>query len=105
LVTAIGATHIDKTWMRLLVLAGFIYALLYQLAAIVAQAALFSGCAQKDSDKLYSFSKPFLCLSDFNSVLAGLQPIAWPEFFLITGGASLLCLAAGFLFCRQAEKS
>ena len=67
------------------------YAVLFQIMALWAQFALFTGCATKGNDKFYVFSGHDFCLDQTPLLMHRLSVLGWPVLAVVAFGAGLLC--------------
>ena len=69
-----------------------LYAGLFQLMAIWAQVALFTGCAIKSDAKYYTFSGHFFCLDQAPALMNRLAVLGWPVLAVVGFGGGLVCV-------------
>jgi hypothetical protein len=87
------AIVVKRPWRRLLFIALVSYAVLFQVAAIWAQIALFTGCAIKGGENHYSFSGHLFCLDQASTLYERLAIVSWPNLACLGFGGGLLCAA------------
>jgi 4-amino-4-deoxy-L-arabinose transferase-like glycosyltransferase len=67
------------------------YAVLFQMIALWAQFALFTGCATKAADKYYSFPGRTFCLVQTPQLVDRLAVLGWPVLAAIGFGGGIIC--------------
>jgi Dolichyl-phosphate-mannose-protein mannosyltransferase len=67
------------------------YAVLFQIMALWAQFALFTGCATKSDDKYYVFSGHYFCLDQTPLLMDRLAVLGWPVLAAVGFGGGLFC--------------
>lgn len=75
------------------------YAIVFQVAVLWAQLALFTGCAIKGDNKLYVFSGHAFCLDQIPVLVDRLAIFGWPWLACIGFGGGTLCVL--WLFVMQ----
>ena len=89
----IGAISILQHRRSRLFLIGFMfYAVLFQMIALWAQIALFTGCATKGDDKYYVFSGQSFCLDQASLLMDRLAVLGYPSLAAIGFGGGLICM-------------
>jgi len=78
--------------MRMLARGLLLYAVVFQLAAIWAQVALFTGCASKGVNKQYVFTGHAFCLDQVPQLYDRLSVLARPNLALAGFGVGFLCM-------------
>jgi len=89
---------VRRAWSRLLLAILLCYAVLFQVMALWAQAALFAGCAIKGGDKYYSFSGHAFCLDQAATIYNRLAIVGSPALALLGFSGGAIC--AGYLALR-----
>jgi hypothetical protein len=69
-----------------------LYAVLFQIAALWAQVALFASCAVKTDDSFYAFTGRYLCLDQFPTVVERLSVLGWPVLAVVGFGGGFICI-------------
>lgn len=88
----IGAISILQHRRSRLFLIGFLfYAVLFQMIALWAQLALFTGCATKGDDKYYAFSGHAFCLDQTSLLMDRVAVLGYPSLAAIGFGGGLIC--------------
>ena len=68
------------------------YAALFQIMALWAQTALFTGCATKGDDKYYAFTGHAFCFDQAPVILDRLSVLGWPVLAAVGFGGGLVCV-------------
>lgn len=95
--SAILRNHSAKPFLIGLLL----YAALFQVIALWAQFALFTGCAAKGADKHYLFSGKAFCLDQIPLMLDHIAVLGWPGLAAVGFGGGM---AGAFWLLRQRWK-
>lgn len=82
---------LQRMWTRLVFIGLLLYAALFQVMAVWAQFALFTGCALKADDKYYSFPGHLFCLDQAPTLFDRLSIIGWPSLAAIGFGGGIIC--------------
>ena len=69
-----------------------LYAVVFQIAALWAQVALFTSCAVKTDDSFYAFTGHYLCLDQFPTVVERLSVLGWPVLAVVGFGGGFICV-------------
>jgi hypothetical protein len=69
-----------------------LYAVLFQIMALWAQVALYTGCAIKTDDSFYAFPGHFFCLDQVPVLLDRLSVLGWPVLAAVGFGGGLICV-------------
>jgi hypothetical protein len=69
-----------------------LYAILFQIAVLWAQVALFAGCATKTDDSFYAFTGHYICLDQFSAVVERLSVLGSPVLAVAGFGGGLICV-------------
>jgi hypothetical protein len=67
------------------------YAVVFQVIAVWAQVALYTGCAAKTEDSFYAFQGNFFCLDRTPEIFDRIGLLAWPSLAAIGFGAGSIC--------------
>jgi hypothetical protein len=76
---------------RKLLIALLLYALFYQIMALWAQLALFTGCATKGDDKNYVFSGSAFCFDQTSLLSDRIAALGYPSLAIIGFTGGLIC--------------
>ncbi len=68
------------------------YAVLFQIAVLWAQAALFASCAVKTDDSFYAFTGQYVCLDQFPAVVDRVSVLGWPVLAVVGFGGGFICV-------------
>lgn len=68
-----------------------LYAVFYQIAALWAQLALFTGCSTKGDDKNYVFSGSAFCFDQTSLLMDRIAVLGYPGFAVIGFSGGLIC--------------
>ena len=77
---------------RLILIGVLFYAVLFQMIALWAQLALFTGCATKGDDKYYAFSGYTFCLDQAPLLMDRLAVLGYPHLAVIGFAGGLMCM-------------
>ena len=69
-----------------------LYAVLFQIMALWAQVALYTGCAIKTDDSFYAFPGHFFCLNQVPILVDRLSVLGWPVLAAVGFGGGLICV-------------
>jgi len=94
---------VQRAWSRAVFVVFLCYAALFQMVALWAQIALFTGCAVKGDDKYYSFPGSAFCLDQAITIYDRMAIIGWPVLAIVGFGGGLFC--AGCLVLRRERKA
>ena len=94
---------VQRAWSRAVFVVFLCYAALFQMVALWAQIALFTGCAVKGDDKYYSFPGSAFCLDQAITIYDRMAIIGWPVLAIVGFGGGLFC--AGCLVLRLERKA
>jgi hypothetical protein len=82
---------LQKSCTRIVVGGLLMYAFLFQVVALWAQFALFTGCATKGEDTYYVFPTHAYCLDRVSLLTNRLDVLGWPVLAVIGFGGVLVC--------------
>ena len=88
---------LQKPRARFFMTGFLLYAFLFQVAALWAQFALFTGCATKGADTRYAFPSSAFCLDQTALLIDRIAVLGWPVLAVAGfGGASICALVLLF---------
>jgi hypothetical protein len=97
---------LQKPRLRPYVIGLLIYAVLFQIMAVWAQFALFTGCATKGNDTHYAFPDHAFCLDQFPVLVNRLSVLGFPVLAAIGFGGGIFCalVLCKYAFCSRRSK-
>ncbi len=106
--TAIAMGLGVKNFNKIALMLSFIYAIIFQIIAIIFHMALFSGLAFKNAHKEFVFNCSWFCFGEFPKMIDRISIINYPILailFFISGFSILTYLAVKFIYGNVYEKN
>jgi hypothetical protein len=86
-----GPAMLEMRYFKRLFAGLLVYAVVFQIIALWAQLALYTGCASKTEDSFYAFQGNFFCLDQTAEILDRIGLLAWPSLAAIGFCAGSIC--------------